>query len=126
MSGDGLALRKHARDFVYDLGMNGDELLAALVNGNRTYLHYTDEPGMASMLADGVIRTDQKGYVYFTQEPFTQAQAHTNLFIGSSTHAGRGSHILCLRLDNGLPLEDCGFYEVRSRQSVRIDQHQLV
>ncbi len=106
--------------------MTGDELLQELVYDSNTYIHYTDASGLSRILQEGVIRTDQKGYVYFTQEPMTQAQAHMNIFIGASTHEGRGSHVLVLRLSVGMPIEDCGLYELRVRQGVRLDQHHIV
>lgn len=106
--------------------MNADEILSLILSDPRVYLHYTDESGMDAILMDGVIRTNTKYTVYFTQEPFSQAEAHLKLFIGATTHAGRGSHILVIRLDNGLLLERTGFYEVCARQSVRLDQHQVL
>ncbi|NUQ75853.1 MAG: hypothetical protein HUU21_20105 [Polyangiaceae bacterium] len=106
--------------------MNADEILSLLVSDPRVYLHYTDEGGLESIQSQGVIRTNDKFAVYFTQEPFSEAEAHTRLFIGATTHAGRGSHILVVRLDNGLALERSGFYEVCARQSVRLSQHQVL
>ena len=107
--------------------MNAEDLLyTALMNDARVFLHYTSGSGLAGILAAGTIRTDGKGYVYFTQEPFTPEQAHMNLFIGASTHEGRGTHIIALRLDSGIPLEDAGLYETRVRQSIRVDQHEMI
>jgi hypothetical protein len=106
--------------------MTADEILGLILSDPRVYLHYTDGPGLQSILVEGVIRTNTKFAVYFTQEPFSQGDAHTNLFIGATTHAGRGSHVLVVRLDNGLPLERSGFYEVCARQSVRLTQHQVL
>ena len=106
--------------------MGADEILGLLLSDPRVYLHYTDEAGLESIRSEGVIRTNDKFAVYFSQEPFSQAEAHTRLFIGASTHAGRGSHILAVRLDNGLAIERTGFYEVCARQSVRLTQHQVL
>lgn len=106
--------------------MKGDDILHALLNDTQTFIHYTDASGLERIFSEGVIRTDQKGYVYFSQEPMNQQTAHTNIFIGATTHEGRGSHILVLRLDMGMPIENCGMYELRVRQGVRLDQHQLV
>jgi hypothetical protein len=106
--------------------MKGDDIISTLLSDTQVYIHYTDEGGLDRILSEGVIRTDQKGYVYFTQEPLTQSEAHNNLFIGASTHAGRGTHILVLRLDMGMPVEQCGYMELRVRQSVRLDQHFVI
>lgn len=106
--------------------MTANEILGEILSDPRVYIHYTDEAGLGDILREGVIRTNTKLAVYFTQEPFSQAQAHTNLFIGATTHAGRGSHVVVVRLDNGLPLEKTGYYEVCARQSVRLVQHQVL
>jgi hypothetical protein len=106
--------------------MDANGILSLILSDPRVYLHYTDEAGIANILMEGVIRTNTKYAVYFTQEPFSQEEAHMKLFIGATTHAGRGSHILVVRLDNGLLLERTGFYEVCARQSVRLDQHQVL
>lgn len=106
--------------------MTQNEILGLLLSDPRVYIHYTDEVGLGDILREGVIRTNTKHAVYFTQEPFSQAEAHIKLFIGATTHAGRGSHILVVRLDNGLMLERTGFYEVCTRQSVRLTQHQVL
>ena len=103
--------------------MTGDDMLRALVDDARVYLHYTDASGLDLMMLEGVIRPNSKGYVHFTQEPMSPERAFNDLFIGASTHAGRGSHIIALRLDAGMPMETTSLYEARVRQSVRIDQH---
>jgi hypothetical protein len=106
--------------------MTADEILSLLLSDPRVYIHYTDAAGLENIAMQGVIRTNDKFAVYFSQEPFSQSEAHTKLFIGATTHAGRGSHILVVRLDNGLLLERTGFYEVAARQSVRLDQHHVL
>ncbi|MEZ4303008.1 MAG: hypothetical protein R3B70_49245 [Polyangiaceae bacterium] len=105
---------------------SANEIIHLLLTDPRVYLHYTDLAGLNAILGQGVIRTDSKYAVYFTQEPFSQAEAHTKLFIGATTHAGRGSHVLVVKLDNGLPIERTGYYEVCVRQSVRLAQHQVL
>ena len=106
--------------------MTSDEILSLLLTEPSVYIHYTDEAGLSSIRQEGVIRTNSKLAVYFTQEPFSEADAHLKLFIGAATHSGRGSHIIVVRLDNGLPLERTGYYEVCSNQTVRLDQHQVL
>lgn len=103
--------------------MNGDDILRALVDDSRVYLHYTDESGLQLIMLEGVIRPNSKGYVHFTQEPMSPERAFNDLFIAATTHAGRGSHIIALRLDVGLPMETTSLYEARVAQSVRVDQH---
>lgn len=106
--------------------MNGNEIINRLLTEDRVYLHYTDEGGLQRILGTGVIRTNDKLVVYLTQEPMTQEQAHMNLFIGASTHEGRGSHVLVLHLSSGIPVERVGYYEFCVRQSIRLDQHMVV
>lgn len=77
------------------MSTSAKELFEILCTDSRAYVHYTDAAGIDGMNDTGVIRTDGKGWVYFTREPFTQEQAHTNLFIGATTHAGRGRILLC-------------------------------
>ena len=106
--------------------MNGDDIIRALLNDTRVYLHYTDQSGLDLIMSEGVIRPNSKGYAHFTQEPMSPDRAFNDLFIGSETHAGRGTHIIALRLDVGLPMETTSLLEARVRQSVRIDQHGFV
>ncbi len=102
------------------------QLFEALCTDEDVYVHYTDSVGLGYINEQGVIRPDGKGYVYFSRENFSQSQAHTCLFIGASTHAGRGSHIVVVRLDRGLALENCSYYEYRCQCSVRLDQHAII
>ncbi|MGK3971036.1 hypothetical protein WMF38_04910 [Sorangium sp. So ce118] len=106
--------------------MTGDEILQAILSEHYVYLHYTDEQGLSGILHEGVLRPDHKGVVYLTQEPMTQAEAHTNLFIGATTHGGRGSHILVLRLDSGLPIRRLTNYEFSVDQNIKIHQHEVL
>lgn len=106
--------------------MTADEIIGHILSDPRVFLHYTSEAGLQGILAEGVIRTNVRGAVYFTQEPFSQAQVHTNLMIGATTHEGRGTHLLAVRLDNGIPIETCGYMEVCVRQTIRLSQHQIL
>ena len=106
--------------------MTGDAIIRALLDDPRVYLHYTDAGGLELIMLEGVIRPNSKGWVHFTQEPMSPDRAHNDLFIGATTHAGRGTHIIALRLDVGLPMETTSMYEARVRQSVRIDQHGFI
>jgi hypothetical protein len=106
--------------------MTADEIIQRVLTDNQVYLHYTDGSGLQRILAEGVIRMNEKYAVYLTQEPLTQAEAHMNLFIGATTHAGRGSHILVLRVDSGVPVERVGYLEYCVRQTLRLDQHMVL
>jgi hypothetical protein len=106
--------------------MTAEQLFNALANDPKLHLHYTDGSGVDRILSDGVMRTDEKFALYFTREPMTESEAHNALFIGASTHAGKGSHVIAVRLSDGLPLEQTALYEFRCTQSVRLDQHVLV
>ncbi len=106
--------------------MTGNEILNAVLSDHRVYIHYTDESGLRSMLHEGVIRTNFKGVVYLTQEPFSQSEAHTRLFIGAVTHEGRGSHLLVIRVDGGLPVTRLTDYEFSVSQSIKLHQHAVM
>jgi hypothetical protein len=103
--------------------MTANEIIEAILTRGNVFLHYTDADGLSSILHQGVIRTNMKGAIYLTQEPISQQTAHTNLFIGATTHAGRGSHLMVLRLDSGVPVERTGYLEFCVRQTLRLDQH---
>jgi hypothetical protein len=103
--------------------MTRDEIINAILSLPNVYLHYTGAEGLSGIQHEGVIRTNSKTVVYLTQEPFSADQAHTNLFIGASTHEGRGTHLLVLHLDSGVPVERVGHFEYVVRQTIRLDQH---
>ncbi|AGP36743.1 hypothetical protein BE04_44845 [Sorangium cellulosum] len=106
--------------------MTGDEIIQAILSEQYVFLHYTDAEGLNGILHDGVIHQDYKGVVYLTQEPMTQAQAHTNIFIGATTHSGRASHVLVLRLDSGLPIRRLADYEFSVDQNIKLHQHEVL
>lgn len=106
--------------------MTGDEIINAILSDHRTYLHYTDERGLSGILREGVIRPNHKDVVYLTHEPFSQAQAHTSIFIGARTHAGRASHVLLIRIDSGLPIMRLSDYEFSVSQNVKLHQHTVL
>ena len=106
--------------------MTGDDIINAILSSDRVFLHYTDAMGLAAILQTGVIRTNQKFVVYLTQEPTSPSDAHTNLFIGATTHEGRGSHILVLRIDSGVLVDRVAYLEYVARQSLRLDQHSVL
>jgi hypothetical protein len=106
--------------------MTGHEILNAVLSDQRVFIHYTDEHGLQGMLHEGVIRTNFKGVVYLTQEPMSEGDAHTRLFIGASTHAGRGSHLILLRVDLGLPVTRLTDYEFSVSQSIKLHQHTVM
>jgi hypothetical protein len=106
--------------------MTGNEILDAVLSDQRVFIHYTDESGLRGMLHEGVIRTNFKGVVYLTQEPLSQGEAHTRLFIGATTHEGRGSHLIILRVDGGLPVTRLTDYEFSVSQSIKLHQHTVL
>jgi hypothetical protein len=103
--------------------MTGDQILHALLAGSNVYLHYTSAQGLAGIQTEGVIRGNGKFAVYLTQEPIKESDAHNTLFIGATTHQGRATHVIVLRLDSGVPVERVGYYEYCVRQNIRLDQH---
>lgn len=102
------------------------ELYAHLLTDSQVYVHYTDESGLNGILREGVIRPNFKGVVYLSQEPLKASETANVLFIGATTHEGRGTHILVLRLDLGLPVTRLTTYESSVRQSIRLDQHRVI
>lgn len=106
--------------------MTDDDIMRALLSDNRVYLHYTDAAGASAIRQTGVIRTNTKLAVYLTQEPMSEAEAHQKLFIGATTHEGRGSHVVVLRISAGLPVRRLSTFEFASDQTIRLDQHQVL
>ncbi|WNG18842.1 hypothetical protein [Cystobacter fuscus] len=107
--------------------MNSIEIRSLLQADPDVFIHYTDETGLRNILQEGVIRPNRKGHVYFTQEPFSQADAHMNLFLAQSTHEGRGSHILVIRLDPGVRITKMSdLYEFRIQDSLKLHQHEVL
>lgn len=106
--------------------MNGHDIIGQLLTDPQVYLHFTDDRGLAGILHEGVIRTNFKGVVYFTQEPLKASETHNSLFIGATTHAGRGTHVLAVRLDLGLQVTRLTSYEFSVAQSIRLSQHRVL
>ncbi len=106
--------------------MDKSKIEHALLSDSNVYIHYTSAEGLSAIRHEGVIRANAKMVVYLTQEMFKPADAHLSLFIGASTHEGRGTHIIVLRLDSGIPVERLSYYEYAVRQTIRIDQHVVV
>lgn len=106
--------------------MTGNDIYSALLSDHRVYVHYTDEAGLRAILHEGVIRPNFKGVVYLTQEPMSQSEAHTRLFIGATTHEGRGSHILLIQLASGLPITRLTSLEFSVSQSIKLSQHTVL
>lgn len=102
------------------------ELYAHLLSDSQVYIHYTDEGGLNGILRSGVIRPNFKGVVYLSQEPLKVSETHNALFIGASTHEGRGTHVLVLRLDLGLPVTRLTAFESSVSQIIRLDQHRVI
>ena len=106
--------------------MTHDDIELALLNDDRVFLHYTDEGGASAIRSTGVIRTNEKSVVYLTQEPMSADGAGVSLFIGAPTHAGRGSHVVVLRIDSGLPVRRTALLEFAADQVIRLDQHRVL
>jgi hypothetical protein len=106
--------------------MSKAQIENALLSDSNVYIHYTSEEGLIEIQHEGVIRVNAKMVVYLTQEMFTPSDAHTKLFIGASTHEARGTHVIVLRLDSGIPVERTGYFEYAVRQTIRLDQHVVV
>lgn len=108
------------------MGMTADEIINAIMSDSRTYIHYTDGAGLQSIQNEGVIRANHKFALYLSQEPMSPSEADMKLFISATTHAGRGSHILLLRLDSGVRVVRTAEFEFRAETSIRLDQHMVL
>jgi hypothetical protein len=106
--------------------MSKDKIKEALLHQQNVYIHYTSATGLSAIVHEGVIRTNPKLAIYLTQEMFPPDVAQTNLFIAAKTHEGRGTHVLVLQIDSGIPVERVGFYEYAVRQSIRLSQHVVI
>jgi hypothetical protein len=106
--------------------MTSDEIIQALLTDDHVFLHYTSEAGASQIKSTGVIRPNDKMVVYLTQEPMSADAAHTSLFIGATTHVGRGTHVIVLRLDSGLSVRRTGPLEFAADQIIRLDQHRVL
>lgn len=108
------------------MSTTGDRIIEALLSEYDVYLHYTSEAGLAGITHDGVIRPNSKFAVYLTKEPMKAHEAAHKLFIGATTHEGRATHVIAFRMASGVPIEPCGYYEFCVRQSLRLDQHDVI
>lgn len=106
--------------------MTQDQIIRALLSDSAVYIHYTDEGGLGGIIAEGVIRPNAKGVVYLSQEPVKKGDAHNLLFIGAPTHAGRGTHLILIRIDLGIPVERLTHLESCVHQILRLDQHHVL
>ncbi|AKT37190.1 uncharacterized protein CMC5_013200 [Chondromyces crocatus] len=106
--------------------LTAEQILNELILDSRVFLHYTSSSGLSGIMKDGVIQTDGKYAVYFSQEPMSPDDVHTKLLIGATTHEGRGTHLLVIRVDSGIPIETTGYHEVCVRQRIRLDQHMVL
>lgn len=106
--------------------MNSIQIRSFLSDAS-VFIHYTDEKGLRGIQQNGVIRPNYKGFVYLSQTPFSPENANMNLFLAQTTHEGRGTHMIVMRLDPGLnPTKMSDLYEFRVNQSIRLDQHELL
>ena len=71
---------------------------------NDTMFHYTDAAGSAGIAETGVIQSGMKGRVHLTDEMYSPEEAANALFIGAPSHAGRGDHVVMLRVPEGTEL----------------------
>ena len=107
--------------------MNSIEIRSLLRADAAVYIHYTDENGLRNINQEGLIRPNFKGHVYLSQTPFSQQNAHMNLFLAQTTHAGRGSHLFVIRIDPGLQVKKMpDLYEFRVESSIKLRQHEVL
>lgn len=107
--------------------MNSVEIRSLLVSEPDVFIHYTDAAGLRNIQQEGVIQTNRKGHVYLSQTPFSQQDAHMNLFLAQSTHEGRGSYIIVIRIDPGMRVTKMSdLYEFRVENSIKLHQHEVL
>ncbi|WP_375447199.1 DUF6443 domain-containing protein [uncultured Fibrella sp.] len=63
-----------------------------------TFYHYTNEAGLAGIMASGKILPDRKGNVYITQEAMAPVDVFQNIFLSQPTHKGRGNFMVVFEL----------------------------
>jgi hypothetical protein len=88
---------------VHNCGTGTADSLADNLTGD-THFHYTDESGFnAIMRGDGGahIAANSAGKVHVTQEIYSLAEAEQNLFIGATTHSGRGDYVFAFNKPQG-------------------------
>ena len=68
-----------------------------------TWMHYTDESGLAGIEASGKILPDKRGRTFVTREMYSQDEAFHALFMGYSAYQGKGSHVVIFN-DPSLPV----------------------
>ncbi|NBA86187.1 hypothetical protein GVN16_10470 [Emticicia sp. CRIBPO] len=65
-----------------------------------TFYHYTDQVGLAGIMATHKILPNNKGKVYLTNIAMAPSEAFQNLFNGQATHANRGDDVVVFRLNS--------------------------
>lgn len=95
--------------------------------GDDVVFHYTDETGLNGITGSGVLKPDGKGRVFVTQEMLSAGDAHNVLFAGAPSHAGRGSHLLAIRLREGAAVEQqVQRFELVHQGALRFDPSDIV
>jgi len=108
--------------------MVGADIRNLIATDAQVFLHYTSEAGYKAIKDSGVLRVSDKFAVYFTREALAPSEMGNVLFIGASTHEGRGTHVFVLRLDPGILLEEHGWgiAEYITRQRIKLGQHEVL
>jgi RHS repeat-associated protein len=60
----------------------------------QLYYHYTNAAGFKGITSTMNIYPDAKNRVFISNTPFNKADAHQNLFLNQSTHAGKGDYLI--------------------------------
>jgi RHS repeat-associated protein len=58
--------------------------------GDETWFHYTDEPGITEIAATGIIRANSANVVYVTRELYGRDEVFYALFAGNPAYQGKG------------------------------------
>jgi hypothetical protein len=91
---------------------------------DNVYMHYTNQDGYEGILRDDevVLKANQSGQVFATQEMQSPAEAEQNLFIGNPEYAGKGDYVVIFKSPPGVTWEPPGgpLNEVVSQGTVRV------
>jgi hypothetical protein len=65
-------------------------------------IHYTDADGAKGIAESGVIRSNEKGQVFVTDQKLSAEEVKNRIFIGRS--GDKGSHVVEIEPVEGLPI----------------------
>jgi hypothetical protein len=67
-----------------------------------TWLHYTDQVGVALIASTGVIRANSRGIVYVTKEWYSATEAFYALFAGDPDYINKGDYVVQFVVNQGV------------------------